>query len=296
MNKYYFLIFLFFSSFFMFGFLGGDGSLINPYQISTPEDLASISDDLNASYVLMNNISLGGVDWKPIEGFNGSFDGQNNVIFDVFVNLSNESRSTFEVLLDQHNNDVGFFGSVVTSSVSNLSLVNVSIFGEYNVGGLAGSSLRSNFSNVHVSGYVNGLDFVGGLVGKSHNSLFNNVSFSGEISGKSSIGGLLGESTNPLIRYSSFNGTINGEQVIGGLIGISHNFCSIKHSSVYGNVNQMITMLEGRSLSIIDFLRIKEFYARGFDYRVNDFIGIEKEPCLIENSTSELNISYIRFI
>jgi len=63
---------------------GGDGSPGNPYQISTCAELSAIRNNLNANYIITNNIVCTGL-WSPIgenplgtsnDWFKGVLDGQ----------------------------------------------------------------------------------------------------------------------------------------------------------------------------------------------------------------------------
>ncbi len=79
-------------------FAGGDGTIGDPYQVSDVDQLQDISSDLNAHYVLINDIDASAtVGWNAGEGFEpmgelwngftGSLDGQGYNITDLFINL-----------------------------------------------------------------------------------------------------------------------------------------------------------------------------------------------------------------
>ena len=48
----------------VFAFSGGDGTTINPYQISTPLHLEEVNNDLSANYILINNVDLEGITYN----------------------------------------------------------------------------------------------------------------------------------------------------------------------------------------------------------------------------------------
>lgn len=54
-----------------------DGSVEHPYQISTPQDVDDIRDDMTAHYVLTQNVDMSGWgNFTPIPGFQGTLDGR----------------------------------------------------------------------------------------------------------------------------------------------------------------------------------------------------------------------------
>ena len=71
-------------------FAGGDGSLENPYQISTAEQLNAVRNDLDACYILVKDIDLSKYnEWIPIGNnekcFTGHFDGKNRIISNMKI-------------------------------------------------------------------------------------------------------------------------------------------------------------------------------------------------------------------
>jgi len=236
------------------------------FEVSSVEDLLSIKDDLEGHYILVDNISLEGVSWEPIRDFKGVFDGNNNSISGLNIDIDDMSHDFIEVVLNSHEKKLGFFSSIKNAQVHNLNLVDVVIVGGEEVGGLAGVAEDSVISNVHVSGSIDSDKFIGGLIGLSENSV---------------------------VKESSFNGSIIGEQVIGGLIGQSSSGCEILDSSVFSLVSQEITFLEARTSSSFD-VPFRGFSAEGYDYRVNDFVGLGQDDCSIEGSLSNMTISLLK--
>ncbi len=88
-------------------YAGGTGTNIDPYLISTPEQLALLAHQINHDsntekcFKLTNNIDLAGHDWVPIgigatdarKRFEGWFDGNNKVIFNMTITLSESYHS-----------------------------------------------------------------------------------------------------------------------------------------------------------------------------------------------------------
>jgi hypothetical protein len=119
-------------------FAGGTGTSANPYQISNVTQLQAVQSRLSAHYILINDIDASitstwnsGVGFVPITTFTGSFDGQDFVISDLYIN----SPLT---------NNVGLFGLVGSGSVvKNVSVVNVQITGQGDVGGIVGYAINN---------------------------------------------------------------------------------------------------------------------------------------------------------
>lgn len=78
----------------------GSGTPEDPYKIYTASELDNVRNDMAASYILMNDIDLGGIDFQPIgDGtttFTGTFDGNGYTI----SNLSIVKESIEEPLND----------------------------------------------------------------------------------------------------------------------------------------------------------------------------------------------------
>lgn len=180
-------------------FAGGDGTAENPYQVSTPEQLDAVRNDLSAHYVQINDIDLlEWANWEPIGSgdslsgstlveelpeteylpFKGSYNGQDYSIKNLSIK---DSKVSF-------NSDCfGLFAAVDGGTVQNLKLSGVEIsidktttdyvylWEEYgasysvNVGSIAGTCYNSTISNCTVDGFISVIHCshasVGGIVG-----------------------------------------------------------------------------------------------------------------------------------
>lgn len=178
------LISLLFISYGLFAqFAGGSGTVSDPYQVSTPEQLSEIRNYLDKHFIQMNNIDLekfdyndDGKGWMPIAGggttdrFTGSFNGQDFEIRNLVISRPGIAN-------------VGLFGHIGASdnttiiSIKNVSLINVDIIGGRGVGALAGRVTSNGLTKIEFSfakgGIVKGDGALGGLVG-SNNSYLNN--------------------------------------------------------------------------------------------------------------------------
>ena len=226
-------------------FAGGDGSEENPYQVSTPEQLYAVRDNLEAHYIQINDIDLSTYkNWEPIgygistvsylpgvsddyeiqiDEFKGTYNGNNYIIDNM--NISKSDKYT-----------VGLFGKCSENSLlKNINLKNVNInldrsnydylsdYNKYktycytNVGTIAGYSAGiiencNSLGEMVINGYSNG--YYGGITGlvKDISNCTNNVKI--RITNSKSYEGVEG---------------IGARIECGGITGSTE--------SVYGNVN-----------------------------------------------------------
>lgn len=120
--------------------------------VYTAEDLLILSKNPTASYILMEDLDLGGADWTPVVGFSGTFDGNGKTISNFTINTS---------VVDTHNTSTynqGFFADTTYDAViSNLHLQNVTLNAAENatsIGFFAGS-LRGDLTDCTVVGTLN---------------------------------------------------------------------------------------------------------------------------------------------
>lgn len=193
-------------------FDGGSGEVGDPYKISTKTHLRNIELDYKAAYKLVNDIDLGGEEWKPIGGyynasslaFNGVFDGGGNSI----INLTSPSKAG----VSNNRYYYGLFGSIgYAGKVHSLKLKNVKInFTEstVNVGavrifiGTIAGYCAGNISNCLVlTGHCNynkcaaGTVYVGGICGLANGANISNCkNYASVLAGKYSgvAGGIVG--------------------------------------------------------------------------------------------------------
>lgn len=183
-------------------FAGGDGTKENPYQVSTPEQLNAVRNDLDAHYIQMNDIdmsgwgnwesignaisiwggAIGGSDYKaPVytdNYFTGVYDGNN-------YNISNITLENNKVSVTE--DCFGLFAGLKNATIKNLKLNNIlyninketTDYASYwtnqlctfslSVGGIAGRCDSSTISNCSVGGRINVINcsdaYVGGIAG-----------------------------------------------------------------------------------------------------------------------------------
>ncbi len=182
-----------------------DGSY---YTVTTTQGLKDMLAFLNMGYTfkLGNNIDLNGLpDWHlPV--FNGTFDGAGYTLSNLTVN-------------QPFNDIIGFIGRNDSGTLINVGLVNVSITGNDNVGGLVGYNFGGTISNSYSTGKVNGSSSVGGLIGYLSGAISNSYN-TGTVNGTNNVGGLVGFNVGFAISNSYNTGTVTGSGIyIGGLVG-----------------------------------------------------------------------------
>jgi hypothetical protein len=252
-------------------FSGGNGTAEDPYQIMDWYHLDNVRNYLSSYFIVISDLdsnSIGytelasataneGKGWQPIAGnstFDGSFDGQDYEICDLFINRPDESQvGLFGVLGDAGTiENVGVNGNVTgqgnvgglmgknEGTVSN-SFATGRVIGDNNVGGLVGQDFNgSTVTDSYATGNVTGDSNVGGLVGWNKNGAVNNSYATGRVIGTSNVGGLVGKnaaSQNIAATSNSYaTGPVIGDDIVGGLVGKNDNTGSVTDSYSTGSV------------------------------------------------------------
>lgn len=216
-------------------FAGGNGTRENPYQISNVTELQNMSADLNAHYVLINDIDASATktwNWngekyegfEPI-GYDTSLDsGFQGTRFTGSLNGNHYEIKSLYICQNQ-SYCVGLIGQMYRGgSIENISLDDVDISGYWGVGGLIGVSYGDCCKNCYVNGKVSGIThFVGGLMGQNREGGIMNCTVTISIKGNNTIGGLVGITAMDIINCSS-KGSVLGTSGVGGLTGLSSYF------------------------------------------------------------------------
>ncbi|ARN57167.1 GLUG motif-containing protein [Sedimentisphaera salicampi] len=217
----------------------GGGTINNPYQISTPDHLEAVNNDLSAHYVLTNDIDLSGrsydrsviapdtdytdsapdTDYTGSDfsgtAFSGSFDGAGYKILNLTVDTTN--------VTEEYPRYLGLFGKIDDGEVHNLGIENADITGGGDsryLGGLCGGNLEGTIENCYATGSVSGYDYLGGLCGGSDGTITNCYA-AGSVSGYDYLGGLCGGSRGTIENCYAAGSVSGGNYSInlGGLCG-----------------------------------------------------------------------------
>ncbi|MGN8224647.1 T9SS type A sorting domain-containing protein [Gracilimonas sp. BCB1] len=214
-------------------FSGGSGTITDPYQISTLQQLQEVRTYPEMHFILINDIDAGetkswnnGKGFIPIgsdeKGFSGSFDGGEFKISDLTIN-----RPSSEY--------VGLFGLLRDAEVRNVHLDSVNIFGANATGGLTGQISNSRVLNSLVTGKVSGRTYTGGITGFNKGRI-EHVRTRVTVSGKSYVGGITGINRGRILNSSAEAAVSGTGHNLGALVGNNYDgVISESHSS--GSVN-----------------------------------------------------------
>ena len=231
-------------------FAGGSGTEEDPYQVSTPEQLDEVRNNLDKYFIQINDIDMsestseGGIYWNDGKGwtpigdnsnaFSGLYNGQNYKI----SNLNCMDETTEYVGLFGYNN--GILKNIVMDkcSVSN---------GKY-TGMLVGKNGSTN-SYTHYIENINvlnctilGSDYTGAISGMNIGGSIKNIRINDcNISGTTNVGGVVGshdrnQTSNGIIDNIRISGgSITGTDYVGGITG--YNCATVENCNIKTNVN-----------------------------------------------------------
>ncbi len=205
----------------------GAGTSENPFQISTPAQLAKLAKLVNGAgtnaayggtgiyYKLQNDIDLSayssGEGWTPIGNdscqFKGTFDGGSNKIINLTINRIADFQGLFGCI------DIG--GKVKNLGVADTSVA-LNIYG----GGVVGV-VRGIVENCYSTGNISGDGIIGGVAGFVDGGTVRNCYSTGSVTGISSyIGGVAGfVSDCTLQNCAALNSSVSGGNNIGRMVG-----------------------------------------------------------------------------
>ncbi|ADY55224.1 S-layer domain-containing protein [Syntrophobotulus glycolicus DSM 8271] len=219
-------------------FAGGTGASGDAYQISTAAQLAALAKLVNEGntnynagtvyYELTNDLDLSGyttadsgAGWTPIGNsankFLGQFNGGNHTISNLTISRGSANYQ-------------GLFGAIGSGgTVQNLGVVNASVSGGQNVGGVAGhvsGGSGGTVENCHSTGSVSGSRFVGGVAGYVYiNATVKNCYSTAGVSGGENVGGVAGSvySVGATVENCYSTGSVSGGENVGGVAGSVYN-------------------------------------------------------------------------
>lgn len=214
-------------------FAGGSGSHIDPYQISTLQQLQEVNNHLDKHFVLVNDIDASetaswnrGRGFQPIgseeKGFSGHFNAQGHTISALTIKRPSQKF-------------IGLFGHIDFGEVHDLHLQHVEVEGDNITGGLAGRITNGTVTSSSVTGRVSGRTHVGGLVGFNRGRI-ESSSADVEVSGRSYVGGITGINRGRIIRVSAAVLVSGTGHNLGGLVGNNYDGL-ISQSNTAGAVN-----------------------------------------------------------
>ncbi|MDR0507174.1 MAG: T9SS type A sorting domain-containing protein [Dysgonamonadaceae bacterium] len=243
--------------------------------ISTPEQLNDVRNDLNGFYRLTADIDLSAYpNFEPIgnisEPFRGYLFGNRHIIRNLNINNQNSDRQ-------------GLFGYASGAFFSDLEIENPNVNGQNGVGALLGKGEAVSVERVVIDRpYLVGDDYVGGIIGGTDDG---NASFikncyvvDGEINTRNSqAGGILGAARTTSIENTYFSGTITAPAVsqdnnAGGIIGMTEDdrviikgVASLASNVTGGTASQFVA----RGIRLVDNTNL---FSRS-DMKLSPYIG-----------------------
>ena len=196
-------------------FAGGDGTSASPYRIETAQQLQQMAEYPTGYFQLAADIDLACVEWQPVGDyltpFEGVLDGDGHTVRNLTLALDGQDM-------------VGLFGRIgVGGQVEELTLENVTVSGQDNVGALAGMNGGSiEYCQLVGDNTVAGRKAVGGLVGDNWTGRIEGCVADADVTANTKGGVLAGDSSNSkAIQSSAAFGSVTGGQLVGGITGSS---------------------------------------------------------------------------
>ena len=253
----------------------GDGSVGNPYKISTAAELAWFRDQVNSgnksiSATLTDDVDLvefchakdgtkytEELSWTPIgitpRIYQGTFDGNGKIIRNLYINATSNYAGFFGYADAGCIKNITFDNAKVKSTTTNTgilaghagsciienikTLANCSVEGEDFVGGIAGYA-SGNISNCENRATVKGKIILGGVVAiydNSGNSITSCANY-GAVTGPAfNVGGMVGNFVSGTIQNCANYGDVTGTSKVGNLIGFAEK-CNLNNVLGAGNV------------------------------------------------------------
>lgn len=238
-----------------YGFSGGEGTEENPWLISTPQELASLSQYTGEAgagkyFSLANDITFSETDfaaggdfynegklWAPIgttenDPFRGHLNGRNFAIGGLKINRSGEAN-------------VGLFRFISGNTIRDLIISYAAqISSVDNTGGLSAIAESATAQNVKVKGLLNTSDtygYAGGIFGYTRGeTVLNSCAVEGTLSGRQwggTTGGLVGQNSGPLqVNNCDVDVTTHTTYTAGGIIGYDCHNSQITGCQVTGKI------------------------------------------------------------
>lgn len=275
-------------------FSNGDGSSGAPYWVGDCNDLQAIKDDLDAHYIIVNEIDCtdtatwnGGKGFDPIGNdgapFTGMLDGYNRPIEGLTINRADDTLGDAGGSVDEH--DVGLFGRTDGASINRIKLVHAKVKGYENVGGVVGYALNTSINQASVNETAASTQkscnsgeyciwarygtYGGGLVGYMNGGSIEQGHTGGPVKGSGNvIGGLVGhmDGAATLTNSTSYS-NVDGGSYIGGAVGlIDHSSVSVSDVYASGDVLATTNDEDGKS----------GIYAGGFVGSIDSAATIQK--------------------
>lgn len=235
---------------------GGDGTMENPYQIATAEQLALLARQTNdgtggdACYILTDDICLNenagpdGYNWKPIglmvtsneyHAFTGVFDGDGHTIDNLYCQDNENWKYT------------GLFGIAVGAVIKNIVMTNSLITDGKTSGIIVGMAYKTDVINCTVDGTVYASSKLGGIIGDfianaaNDTAVIRNCVNNAFLENAYSIGGIVGYvdvygDGTALLENCTNHSDLTSEYWCAGIASLIRGRVIIKQCDNYGKI------------------------------------------------------------
>lgn len=170
-----------------------------------------------------------GKGFKPINDFYGDFNGNNNIIYNLYI--------------DRKEENVGFFKALFGGKISNLGIENITLKNGKKIGGITVVNSKGIIENCHVSGRFEApCSIVGGIVAYANGGFkIEKCYVIADMINAYTIGGIVGNCENAGRVVECYHrGTIEGrdkEAISGGIAGSASGDIVVKNCYHIGNIN-----------------------------------------------------------
>lgn len=202
----------------------GDGSVENPYQITSAAELYWFAGLVNGTLTdgtqnnsacakLMNDITvndnlLKNITYKKDESGNPTNEvtnGGNFISWTPIGAANNGYQGTFDgngktisglFFNDSQKSHVGLFDNIYMATIRNVGVVDSYFFGEHYVGGVCAFGVDGTITGSYNTGVVSGEGCVGGVCGTGSSVTITDSYNTGSVSGNDDVGGVFGYGEN----------------------------------------------------------------------------------------------------
>jgi len=217
--------------------LPGTGTPDDPYRVASAEDIGAIVYAPCASYRLVRDIDLSGIQWSTavVPVFGGSLDGNGHCITQLYVKadsyggligLLQKGAIVTDVALAEALitgvNEPSYLGILTGASEGSIfdCQVTGTIMGSWVLGGLAGLNEGGVVSRCCANVSVLGASTLGGVVGENRHGTIVDCYALGDVGGSSyRIGGLVGNDYEGILARCYAANRVTGNGRVGGLVG-----------------------------------------------------------------------------
>lgn len=253
-------------------FSGGSGTVEDPYQIATAEQLDQVRNYKTSCFIQTSDIDLGvapwneGEGWQPIakyiwsdptQSFRGNYNGNGYSITNLYINKPSESF-------------LGLFASTDSAELRNITLLNLNIIGGTCIGGISGNTNYGSISNCNVYGNIEGIGDIGLLMYMCEVDILENCHTGGEIiASRGWVGGMITINLcDSVVNCTSdVNITTGDSYMVGGLFGQSMDTQYMENCRSNANINSKSIATGGLIGAFQNFfdenVKIKNCYATG---------------------------------